>query len=100
MKASLVEVEFYFRSSNRRHVEALERIKSTLRLIDGFTSLREVDCDHEPARAETLPALPCLRRLEPRPERFLVGPFQTTDDVALLLGVPLQGRKENSPRSG
>ncbi|MGZ8939785.1 MAG: hypothetical protein ACXW32_11290, partial [Limisphaerales bacterium] len=52
-------------------------------------SAQKFDADAENFKIpEGIPALPCLRRVSPVPERIIVGQLRTAEDICTVLGLP------------
>jgi hypothetical protein len=84
---SLIQLEFFFHDRNVAHRKALQRVHSTLRAAGVNFELSEKPVEAETHRSFTLPALPCLRRVSPLPERFLVGRFDSPEKLLTSLGL-------------
>lgn len=86
------EIEFYYRSTIRDQVRALQLLEATIAKAanDGIhLSAIKFDADEENFKIpEGIPALPCLRRVSPVPERIIVGQLKTAEDICTVLGLP------------
>ena len=86
------ELEFYYRSSAIDQLRALHLLESSIAGVGvsgAEINLRKIDLDSfVEVIPEGIPALPCLRRITPTPERLIVGPLKSREDVCTVLGLP------------
>jgi hypothetical protein len=86
------EIEFYYRSTIRDQIRALELLEATIVKAEaaGIQLItRKVDADAANISIpDGIPALPCLRRVSPTPERIIVGQLKTAEDICTVLGLP------------
>lgn len=99
------EIEFYYRSSIRDQVRALQLLETTIAkagLAGIHLTARRIDADAaESSVPPGIPALPCLRRVAPVPERIIVGQLKTAEDICTVLGLPQpENRVEGDRFSG
>ncbi|MGZ8921490.1 MAG: hypothetical protein ACXW3L_10920, partial [Limisphaerales bacterium] len=75
------EIEFYYRSTIRDQVRALQLLEATIAKAARagvHLSAQKFDADAENFKIpEGIPTLPCLRRVSPVPERIIVGQLRT-----------------------
>ena len=86
------EIEFYYRSTIRDQVRALQLLEATIAKA-AFAGInltaRRIDADADDGNVPAgIPALPCLRRVAPTPERIIVGQLRTAEDICTVLGLP------------
>ena len=94
------EIEYYFRSQHPEHLDYLRVVEQTVsnaRRNGVAVMLRTINCD-EPAAVwpERVIALPCVRRVQPGPERMIVSIAGNCQDLEQALGLPKSRIWENA----
>jgi hypothetical protein len=86
---NILELEFYYDSTKIDHLRTLNTILETLKEFNTTKVIfRPFDLNSPfVAPQDQISGFPCLRRIQPRPERQIFGPLKTTDDIMVLLGV-------------
>lgn len=86
----IFEVEFYYRSNLPEDIRMLRMVQATLGALKGMQiDLRLIDVDRvDTTMPEGIPAVPCLRRIAPTPERVILGMINSPEDIHTVLGIP------------
>jgi hypothetical protein len=85
---TLIHLQFFFREDNESHQQALQRVYQTLRTAGVEFSLDERPIEEHGSLSDVRPpALPCLRRVFPSPERLVVGRFESASEILTALGL-------------
>ena len=91
MSKKFVEAQFYYRLSSVEHLRMLQIVGaavSAARMEGVEITLAAVNCDEKHVTLPSdIPALPCLRRVYPAPERLLLGAIRTEDEFRILMGL-------------
>ena len=92
MSIEFIEAEFYYRSGSVEHLRTLQLLDAGVSAAptEGYEiTLTTINCDEKYFTLPMdIPALPCLRRRSPAPERLLIGPIRTEDEFRIMLGLP------------
>ena len=102
MSKTYFEAEYYYHSRNAEQAATLRLLEACVETCkkDGVQiDLKATDCDSAYAEVPSdIPALPCLRRMSPAPERILIGPIRDEAEVRILLGIQGNGRARGAER--
>jgi hypothetical protein len=97
-----IDLEFYYHSQNPAHIQILHLLERVAREANcsGLSipiALRLINCD-DPSEIvpSHIPAVPCLRRVFPKPERLILAPLATFADIASAIGLPAHIHKLNT----
>jgi CheY-like chemotaxis protein len=99
-KQIIVRAEFVYRSSDPKHQAALRRVREALLSSQVDFELREKDIADSAEEAGSLMAIPCLRRIEPKPVRTLIGGFERSEGILIALGLSTERAQQSGGARG